>query len=388
MREIPSTPEGESETLLTGPAGTPPPAPESGRPAPPERGAGALLDRIRALDRAPVLQLLAYYALLVGVGSLLMALFPMAREAFVEPGALTSVGDGAGILRGEPVVGMEEPSDGALALSLRRIATTLLVVLGALALVVPVAWVYMRTKRFRYDPALVRSVIILPIVVAGIAMVVKDSLALAFSLAGIVAAVRFRNTLKDPRDAVYIFLVIGIGLSAGVQVLDVALVMSLIFNLVVLLLWRYNIGSVYSGRYARTGVLSVGDPGLLRAQTPEARREVRARVLEQARKMKADAILLVHSEDAELARHTVQEVLGETAKEWRLAGITPGTRGVSTLEYVLRLKKKASAPALLGALDERWSAQVDAVEYVPFRKRTRKRKKKEPSIIREADTRE
>ena len=104
----------------------------------------------------------------------------------------------------------------------------------------------------RNDPALVRAVVILPIVVAGITMVVKYSIALAFALTGIVAAVRFRNTLKDPRDAVYIFLAIGIGLASGVQELDVALVTSMMFNLVMLTLWRYNIGSVYGGAYGRT----------------------------------------------------------------------------------------------------------------------------------------
>jgi hypothetical protein len=96
-------------------------------------------------------------------------------------------------------------------------------------------------------------VIILPIVVAGIALVVKNSLALAFSLAGIVAAVRFRNTLKDPRDAVYIFLVIAIGLSAGVQALDVALAMSLAFNFVVLLVWKHNVGRSTAGATGARG---------------------------------------------------------------------------------------------------------------------------------------
>ena len=386
MREIPSTSKGESETLLTGPVDPPPAGSAETAPPPPPPGR-VQRPLLAALDRFPVVHLLVYYVLLVAAGAVLTSFFPLVRDALVEPNALTPVSGSGGLLPGVPATGVAAPP-GPASETLERALTTLVVILGALALVLPVAWVYMRIKRFRYDPALVRSIIILPIVVAGIAVVVKDSLALAFSLAGIVAAVRFRNTLKDPRDAVYIFLVIGIGLSAGVQVLDVALVMSLIFNLVVLSLWKYNVGSVYSGRFARTGVLSIGDPSLLVAQTPEEQRLVRGRLLEDARKLKADGILLVHTAEPELARHTVQEALGDVSRDWKLVGITDGARDVSTLEYLLRLKKEVSPLEVVGALDERWSSQVEGAEFVPFRERKRKRKKKERSIQTEESGRE
>ncbi len=62
--------------------------------------------------------------------------------------------------------------------------------LGGLALMCPVAWLYMRTKpKVRYDASLVQTVIVLPIVIAGVVLIIRDSVALAFSLAGIVAAV-------------------------------------------------------------------------------------------------------------------------------------------------------------------------------------------------------
>ncbi|MGH7607188.1 MAG: DUF4956 domain-containing protein, partial [Gemmatimonadales bacterium] len=116
--------------------------------------------------------------------------------------------------------------------------------LGALALVTPVAWVYMRTKpTARYDASLVHTLIILPVVIAGIVLIVHDSLALAFSLAGIVAAVRFRNTLRDTKDAVYIFLAIGLGLSAGVQAFAIAFIVSLVYVALVLGLWRFDVGA-------------------------------------------------------------------------------------------------------------------------------------------------
>ncbi|HSG47991.1 MAG TPA: DUF4956 domain-containing protein, partial [Longimicrobiales bacterium] len=96
-------------------------------------------------------------------------------------------------------------------------------VLGALLIMIPVTWTYILIKRESgYEESVVHTLLILPVVVAGILVVVQGSLALAFSLAGIVAAVRFRTTLDDTKDAVYVFLAIGVGLAAGVQALGVA----------------------------------------------------------------------------------------------------------------------------------------------------------------------
>jgi hypothetical protein len=320
--------------------------------------------------------LIAYYVLLVAIVALLSSLFPVVRQAYFTPVELTTTSrsEAIALLQGDATPPPISTEMETLRRALDRSLTTCLVILGAIALVVPVGWVYMQTKRLRYDPALVRAVVILPIVVAGITMVVKYSIALAFALTGIVAAVRFRNTLKDPRDAVYIFLAIGIGLATGVQELDVALVMSMMFNLVMLTLWRYNIAAVYGGGYARTGILSTGDPTLLVAEAPEARRRIRRSLLEEAEEFRTDGVLLVHAEDVEVARHTVQEALSDLAKDWRLVRIAPRDAGLTTLEYLVRLKKKTTAGDLVGAVDERWSEQVRAAEYFPMRTRSPERR--------------
>ncbi len=316
----------------------------------------------------PLLRLLAYYIILVAIAVGLVFAHPTIRNAFVSPLALPAVSEGEALLTGAPPAAPAAPVDATFGGVIERALTTLLVVLGGLALVLPVAWVYMFTKRLRYDPSLVQSVIILPIVVAGILMVVKNSLALAFSLAGIVAAVRFRNTLKDPKDAVYIFLAIGIGLSAGVQALDVALVISLAFNLVVLLLWKYNVGAIYSGSSGRPGILAAGDPRLLVGQRTEERQTIRSRIAEHLDGMQTDGVLLVHAADPEPARHAVEVALSQSAKEWKLAEVREGPKGLSTLEFLVRMKKKATVIGLLGELEDRWFAHVAAAEFIPFRK--------------------
>ena len=74
----------------------------------------------------------------------------------------------------------------------------------------PVSWVYMAVRSGdEYDQSLVNTIIVLPMVVTGIVIIVQNSLALAFSLAGIAGAVRFRNSLKSSGDALFILCAVG-----------------------------------------------------------------------------------------------------------------------------------------------------------------------------------
>jgi len=122
--------------------------------------------------------------------------------------------------------------------------TLALAIIGALLLMVPISWVYfITTRRKNIDRSFVQTIVVLPVIVAGIAMIVQHSLALAFSLAGIVAAVRFRFTLTEPAYALYIFSAITVGLGAGVSALDISFVVSVAFVYVSLILWRLEYGS-------------------------------------------------------------------------------------------------------------------------------------------------
>jgi hypothetical protein len=82
----------------------------------------------------------------------------------------------------------------------------------------------------------------LPMIVTGIVVIVQNSLALAFSLAGIAGAVRFRNSLKSSGDALFILLSVGIGLSGGIGALELATVMSIAFNYCLLAFWLSEYG--------------------------------------------------------------------------------------------------------------------------------------------------
>ena len=114
----------------------------------------------------------------------------------------------------------------------------------AFGVTLPITWVYRWTRpRKKYSQSFAHTLLVVPTSITLVVFLVKGSLALAFSLAGIVAAVRFRTSLEEPMDAVYMFMAIGIGLAAGTQLTTVAYLASLVFVAISLGVWKSNFGA-------------------------------------------------------------------------------------------------------------------------------------------------
>lgn len=125
----------------------------------------------------------------------------------------------------------------------------LMVLAGVWLLMLPVSWVHKGIHReSSYDHSLDETTLILPGVVAAIVLVVQHSLALAFSLAGIVAGVQFRRALQDTFDALFILVAIGTGIAAGVQALEIAAVLTVFFCYATL--YVYYLGDGLESHYA------------------------------------------------------------------------------------------------------------------------------------------
>lgn len=123
--------------------------------------------------------------------------------------------------------------NGASSLSpwLTEAISLLLAMLITLIAMVPVSWLYKAIHEgHEYDHSIDETALIMPAVVAGVVTVAQHSLALAFSLAGIVAGVRFRRALSDTFDTLFIFVAIGVGLAAGVGSIEIAIVITVFFN--------------------------------------------------------------------------------------------------------------------------------------------------------------
>ena len=311
----------------------------------------------------PIVRLLLYYTALVVVGGLLVEFVPGFRQALIAPISVPPPSQVDELITGgHPVApGPATPWPGTFG----RGALALTAMLWALSMALPVAWALKRTRQLRYDPSLVQALIVLPIVVSGVVLVVKNSLALAFALAGIVAGVRFRQKLDEPEEAVYVLLALGIGLAAGVQALDVALVMSMVFTIVVLTLWCYDLGDIFAG--GRGAMLAIGDPGLLAPSPTDSRREERELSSALADGMKPDGMLVVVAHDPEEARRGIEAVLGRMATRWRIAeNFAAASDGLTRMEIPLQLKEKNDPAQIIAELEARLSDHITAAEYIPL----------------------
>jgi len=222
---------------------------------------------------------------------------------------------------------------------------------AATLLVVPIAFIYVRTRtRVKYDHSIVQTVIVLPLVVCAIVVVVRDSLALAFSLAGIVAAVRFRNNLKESGDAVYIFGSIGIGFATGIHAIGVASVLSVFFVALELALWKFNFSADFEHTFARLCMPSGADlaaiadaTGEHRAIRPPSPNHAAGPEAEEPRRTR---MVRIYVDQVEQARPLVEAVLQRDAKSWDLASSRPSDGGPGILEYRVRIRKRVDLDTL------------------------------------------
>ena len=193
----------------------------------------------------PLTLILMYYAFWAGIALLLVSRYPGLSE-YLPLGGVADLAASNNAESFEPVYTSVERTVLAATGPLRLFLASV----GALILTVPVSWVYFITSRSRrIDQSFLQTIMILPVVVTGIAMIVVNSIALAFSLAGVVAAVRFRFSLNQPSDAMYIFVAIGIGLGSGIGAHGVAGVISLMFVLATLFIWKLEYGKTLSGPF-------------------------------------------------------------------------------------------------------------------------------------------
>jgi hypothetical protein len=333
------------------------------------------------LAEKPIVVLAAYYLILLAVTMLVnrwYPLFPGLPHAGPADGGVGQI-----LTQDFPPTGAQPSGAGEAFLGM----------VAALLLMSPVAWVYMLTRRQRgYLQSLMHTLVILPIVVAGVVILVKTSIALAFSLGGIVGAIAFRNRLQDTKDAVHVFVAIGVGLACGVQGFGIAMVLSAFYNAINIVLWMGDIGRTPPGlaapeAAARIGVLRGSEQGsegvvaqidtlLLKSMSPEQldvlvrradkrRRNMAAEIADSSPgdknkrwvriRVKAPPKLL------EERRPRVEPVLGRHMKEWRFEGSTSEDDG-SVAVYHGRTKKKVLPDTIVQDMKAALGEGIEAVE--------------------------
>jgi hypothetical protein len=229
--------------------------------------------------------------------------------------------------------------------------------------------VYSLTRRRRgFQQSMVHILVLLPVAVAGMVVLIQNSLALAFSLAGIVAILRFRNTLDDVKDGVYIFIGVSIGISAAIGALNIGLLTSLVFNACVLFLWWLD----YARRPTegiRGGIRKLAR--LPKVQPPKRpnekpvdtgrngdevfasaarawRRQLQLTAEHTVASTKGDSrgVLTIHTPTPDVSRPAIEDILADRTRRWELIAIMPSDAGNFALKYRIRLRRSDRAELL------------------------------------------
>lgn len=350
----------------------------------------------------------AWYALLGIGGAAIWQVLPRDASGHITGPVSRLVGGASGV---DAAVGFSKDAATAAMTSANPkdvgdvIVTTTVAVLAAICLTLPVAWTYMFARQKKgFQQALVQSLLILPVVVACIVILVQNSVALAFGLGAIVAAVRFRTSIDDSKDASFIFACMAIGLACGVE-LGAAAVLSVLFNLVVIGLWYTDFGRApanLEGEMAqrrleralavanRTGAFVARmDDEVLKALGPDQLEALALRAKRRKKKLTgestteervvvtkapapaepppdAEQVLRVFSRDPDAARATVEALLGEYLAEWRFLRVVPdGADGVQRLEYLGRLAPNTIPQQVLYDVRTRSTPHVMRCELKP-----------------------
>ena len=118
------------------------------------------------------------------------------------------------------------------------IITILYTVLLSFALSTLIAITYEKTFRgLSYSRNYVQALVLASIVAATVMHAIGDSLARGLGMLGALAIIRFRTNLRDPRDIIFMFASLAAGIACGVLGFSIAVVGTLGFCLVAVILY-------------------------------------------------------------------------------------------------------------------------------------------------------
>ena len=342
-------------------------------------------NRFGILGTNIVVRLVAYYLAIGALAWLVPRMLPGSLKELLRQATSPLLGLAP---TGDVLVGTPDPTIAALP-PIAVILMGIIAVISAVLLCLPVSWTYMFTRQKKgYSQTIVHTLLLLPLVVAMVATLVRSSVALAFSLAGIVAAVRFRVALEDSRDAVFVFAVMALGLASGVQ-LEIAAVLSVLFVTIVLILWYSDFartppaleGERAAKHFARATAIANRtsqfvarlDREILDSMAPAQLDALQARLDKQKQKYglttegseeegpRFEGRITVHVGDPDQAQPAVEAVLESALKRWKMVRIER-TDGEARIVYAVRPKKGQNLDAISSTLTNEAAPFVASVE--------------------------
>ncbi len=205
-----------------------------------------------------------------------------------------------------------------------ELRSTLVPLLLAFACAQTLAGVYLITFRgMSFTRSAVHTMAAGALIPCMLVMATGSNLAAGVGVAGGLALVRFRTTLRDPRDIVFVFATLGVGVACGVRAYPVAVAGAFTFSAAMLLLHAIAYGS----RLEVDGLVRFTAPTGDAAGTPVA----------QALRSSCHSFVLVTLREAaqgEAMEHAYQvSTLGPAAHERLVRDLQqiPGVRDVTLM---------------------------------------------------------
>lgn len=342
----------------------------------------------RRIASQPIVLIAAYYLILLAVGLSLSRFAPEVLSSG-PPDVGRSGADLRDLMNASPPVA-----------SGTAVHDAIVAMIAGILLMIPVAALYFISRRTKgYAQSLMHTLLVLPVVVAGVVILVKTSIALAFSLGGIVGAIAFRNRLEDTKDAVHVFVAISIGLACGVQGTNIAFALSFLYTLINLVLWAGDIGRtppgligpgaearveglraapVAAGNDSDQALLSRIDTLLLKSMSPDQLEAVVARADKRRRRIAEELTdapepskgkrwvrvkIFAAANDRDGKAADPEPALEKMMKKYTLEGAM-SENGHDVRVYHGKIKKNRQAALLAGDLQSELGDAVGRIEVV------------------------
>ena len=90
---------------------------------------------------------------------------------------------------------------------------------------------YLSTAKVSYNGNFGFSLVSMTIITTAIMAVISSNISLSLGMVGALSIIRFRTAIKDPRDAIFIFWAIMVGICCGVAQYSIALASSIVLLL-------------------------------------------------------------------------------------------------------------------------------------------------------------
>jgi uncharacterized membrane protein YhiD involved in acid resistance len=108
--------------------------------------------------------------------------------------------------------------------------TVLYTVLFAFSLAILIAFTYyLTTPLSGYSAPFIQALVLSPIVAIMVIQAIGDSVAIGLGMLGALAIIRFRTNFRNPRNIIFLFASLAIGISCGVYGYAIAIVGTLFF---------------------------------------------------------------------------------------------------------------------------------------------------------------